>query len=285
MPSHHPHPRDGAFTARRQLAVFGAALIAATGCGGASHEPIRATATASKATEPAQGDARRDCLDADATARAIRFRTRDGLTLAGAVVGSGPIGAVLIHEYPRDLCGWVPYAGYLARRGIRTLAFDLRCFGESPCPDGRGHAITDVAAAMTELRRRGARRIALVGASMGGAIAIVAAARLHPASVVDLSGEANTTGLTPGIDADGSSAAHDVTAPALFAVARGDRYVTPADLRSIARRSRSATTRVIVLPPSAGHGWDLLSGTATEWSPLAARVAAFINHHGRDRKR
>ena len=144
---------------------------------------------------------------------------------------------------------------------------------------GRGRATADVAAAMAELRRHGARSVALVGASMGGAIAVVAAARLHPAAVVDLSGERDTTGLTPGIDADAGAAARGVTAPALFAVARGDRYVPVADMREVARRARSATKRVIVLPATAGHGWDMLFGTATTWSPLAATVAAFIRRN------
>jgi hypothetical protein len=36
---------------------------------------------------------------------------------------------------------------------------------------------------------------------------------------------------------------------------------------------------VIVLPAVAGHGWDLLFGVATRWSPLAATVAAFIRRH------
>jgi len=157
--------------------------------------------------------------------------------------------------------------------------FDLRCFGSSPCPEGRGHAVADVAAAVAELRRRGARRVALVGASMGGAIAVVAAAQLHPAAVVDLSGERNTTGLTPGIDANAGAAARRVTAPALFAVARGDRYVSVRDLRAVARRVRSTTRRLIVLSASDGHGWALLSGTTTEWSPPAATVAAFIRRH------
>jgi pimeloyl-ACP methyl ester carboxylesterase len=99
--------------------------------------------------------------------RAIRFRTSDGLSLSGAVVGSGAVGGVLIHEYPLDLCGWWPYAGYLSRHGVQALGFDVRCFGTSPCPGGP--RVTDVAAAVAELSRRGARRVTLVGASMGGA--------------------------------------------------------------------------------------------------------------------
>jgi len=269
---------------RRRLGLLAALVVAVSGCGGDSHPPARKRATPTATAAPA-GAARRPCNEPGVRAQAVRFRTSDGAMLWGAVVGSGPVGAVLIHEYPRDSCGWWPYAGYLSRHGVRALLFDLRCFGRSPCPSGgRGHATADVAAAMAELRRRGARRVALVGASMGGAIAVVAAAQLHPAAVVDLSGERNTTGLTPGIDADAAAAAHGVTAPVLFAVARGDRYVPVADMRTVARRVRSATRRVIVLPAVAGHGWDLVFGTGTKWSPLAATVAAFIRRHAGGRQ-
>ena len=233
---------------RTSVSILAAVLVAFAGCGGDSHP-------ASAVSAP-----RDRCGEAEVHAQPIRFRTSDGVALAGAVVGSGSAGAVLIHEYPLDYCGWLPYAGYLARHGVRALAFDLRCFGGSECPNGRGHATTDVAAAAAELRRRGARRVALVGASMGGAIAVVAAARLHPAAVVDLSGERDTTGLTAGIHADAATAAPGVTAPALLAVARGDRYVTVADMRAVARRLRSPTKRVIVLPAPAGHGWELTVG-------------------------
>jgi hypothetical protein len=34
-----------------------------------------------------------------------------------------------------------------------------------------------------------------------------------------------------------------------------------------------------VLPAAAGHGWDPVYGTTTEWSPLAATIAAFIRRH------
>jgi pimeloyl-ACP methyl ester carboxylesterase len=268
---------------RRRLALLAVVLVVVAGCGGDSHPTARkrATPTPTAATATTAGQ---QCGEADVGAQTIRFRTGDGVTLAGAVVGSGPVGAVLIHEYPLDYCGWVPYAGYLSRHGVRALLFDLRCFGRSACPNGRGHAIADVTAAMAELRRRGARRVALVGASMGGAIAVVAAARLHPAALVDLSGERDTAGLTPGIDAPAGAAAPGVTAPALFAVARGDRYIPVADMRAVARRARSATKRVIVLPAAAGHGWDMLFGTTTRWSPLAATVATFIRRHAAGRR-
>ena len=118
---------------------------------------------------------------------------------------------------------------------------------------------------------------------MGGAVAVVAAARLHPAAVVDLSGERSTRGLTAGIAADAGAAAGKVTAPALFAVAHDDRYISVADIRLIERRARSHTKELVVLPAAAGHGWNMLVGTTTEWSPLAVHVAAFIRRAGRPR--
>jgi pimeloyl-ACP methyl ester carboxylesterase len=104
----------------------------------------RAPAAPTTAAAPAS-TAGPDCGEG-VRSHAIRFRTSDGLDLSGAVVESGPIGAVLIHEYPLDLCGWWPYARYLSRHGVHTLLFDLRCFGSSPCSEGRGHGVTDVAA-------------------------------------------------------------------------------------------------------------------------------------------
>jgi pimeloyl-ACP methyl ester carboxylesterase len=269
---------------RRRVVVLLVVLVAAAaGCGGSSEPAASPRATATP-TSPAPVSAAtpsptRVCGEPAAGARVIHFRTRDGVSLAGAVLGGGPTGAVLIHEYPLDYCGWLPYARYLARRGVRVLLFDLRCFGQSACPHGRGHAIDDVAAATAELRRRGARSVALVGASMGGSIAVVAGARLHPAAVVDLSGERDTTALTQGINANAGAAAPDVTAPALFVVARRDQYTSVADMRAVARRARSTTKRLIVLPASAGHGWGMLLGLRADWSPLAATVAAFIRRH------
>jgi pimeloyl-ACP methyl ester carboxylesterase len=255
-----------------------AALVA--GCGGghkaaATRTPVP-TATAPAAATPAPLRTLFDrCGSPKTHAATFRFRTRDGAMLDGATVGSGRLGAVLIHEYPSDLCGWWPYADYLAHHGVRALLFDLRCFGDSACPGPYGDGIADVAAAMRALRQRGARRIWLVGASMGGVISVTAGARLHPAGIVDLSGEVSLAGLAP-VKGNALAAAPRLHVPALFVVARRDQYVTPAQMRDIARHAPSPRKRVIVLPLSFGHGWDMLLGNAGGWSPLAAQVVAFI---------
>src|SRR4051794_9186556 len=190
------------------------ALLVLAGCGsGRGAESGRTPVPTATAVDAAAAEA---CGEDGSTL--VHFETRDHVRLVGEVTGDGPVGAVLVHEYPLDHCGWMTYAGYLAAHGVASLAFDLRCFGQSGCPAGRGHAITDVQAAIAELKRRGAKTVAVVGASMGGAIAIVAGAELHPAAVVSLSGERDTTDLTPGVELNAGRAAPHITAPAWFAV-------------------------------------------------------------------
>src|SRR4051794_18013111 len=151
---------------RRQSPLVVALLVGLAGCGG-DDRPVGRTTATEATTTPARAPGR-DCGQG-VRSHAIRFATRDGLSLSGAVVGSGPVGAVLIHEYPLDLCGWWPYARYLARRGVHALLFDLRCFGRSGCGGGRGRPTTDVAAAMTPAPPRGGRRVALLRPPVGGA--------------------------------------------------------------------------------------------------------------------
>src|SRR6266540_928444 len=114
-----------------------------------------------------------------AAASLIHFRATDGTRLDGALVGSGRTGVVLLHQYPNNLCGFWPYAVYLAGKGLRVLDIDLRCFGESACPvNAKGSVMDDVAGAVAELRRRGASSVALVGASAGASTALIAGAKL-----------------------------------------------------------------------------------------------------------
>ena len=176
------------------LALAVVCLLLAAACGG---ERARGgTAAPPPATTAAM--VAKSCLEAAESARLFRFRTNDGATLVGLVLGSGRTGLVLGHQLGSDLCEWVPQARSFAGRGYRVMVFDFAGFGDSqPGPDGR--VDTDVAAAVAQLRRRGVDRVVLVGSSMGGTAVLSAATRIRPpvAGVVSLSGASGFGGWMP----------------------------------------------------------------------------------------
>src|SRR5436309_184498 len=94
----------------------------------------------------------------------------DGTRLYAIEAGSGATTVVLMHEYPADLCGWLPYAATLVHAGLRVLAFDFRDFGDSGRPAGKRASAygRDVRAAVARARTDGAKRVFLAGASFGG---------------------------------------------------------------------------------------------------------------------
>lgn len=73
---------------------------------------------------------------------------------------------------------WAPYARALSRRGYLTLAFDFRGYGHSQDPPrgASSRLAADVIAAGKKGRSLGAKRVVVVGASMGGTASILAAA-------------------------------------------------------------------------------------------------------------
>jgi pimeloyl-ACP methyl ester carboxylesterase len=166
----------------------------------------------------------------------VRFKAADGTPLDGVMAGSGTVGVVLAPEYASDLCGAWPFANYLAKRGFRAFAIDVRCFGRSACPQGdaAGRVVDDVAAAAAELRHRGVTKVALVGASMGGTAALIAATRKQPPidAVISLSGEANPSSLLH-LPLNARAAAEQLTVPAMFVVANLDQYTTVDETRAI----------------------------------------------------
>jgi pimeloyl-ACP methyl ester carboxylesterase len=184
------------------MALLVAACSGTTSSGSNGDPAVQATTTTEGTLQPLEQPSSR-CGPPDAKATLVRFQAADGTSLNGVLVGNGPAGVVLAHEYPDDLCGSWPFADYLAKKGLRAFAIDLRCFGRSACPQGdaRGRVVDDLAAAVAELRRRGATRVALVGASMGGAAVLIAATRVQPpvAAVVSLSAETDPTSLVGGI--------------------------------------------------------------------------------------
>jgi dienelactone hydrolase len=195
---------------------------------------------------------------------------------------------VLVHQYPSDLCGFWPVTTYLAKRGLRAFAIDLRCFGRSACPGGEAKGwVVDDLDAVAELRRRGVSRVALVGASMGGAAALIAGRRVKPpvAAVVSLSGEPEPTNLVGGIPLNAGAAVAQLAVGDMFVVATNDRYASVKETRTMYRAVKAGDKRLEVLPGDCdgGHGWQLLKNRATgeEFGPAAAKVTAFLIAHTR----
>jgi dienelactone hydrolase len=279
---HHRRPVRWFAAGLTVLALLVAACSESTGSNGDA--AAQATTTTAVALQPLEQPSTR-CGAPGTKATLIRFTAADGTSLNGVMVGSGPAGVVLVHEYPADLCGSWPFADYLAKQGmgLRAFAIDLRCFGRSACQEGdaRGRVIDDIAAAVAELRRRGVTKVTLVGASMGGAAVLIAGTRVQPpvAAVVSLSGETDPTSLVGGIPLNAGAAAGQLGVPTMFVVATNDSYVSVAETRAMyqAAKTRDKRLEVVSGPFDGRHGWQLLNNPADgQFTSVAARVAAFL---------
>jgi pimeloyl-ACP methyl ester carboxylesterase len=156
-------------------------LAAAVGCGGNGGDEAGPTTSTSGTTSTT---AAAPC-GAEGV-QAVTLTTPDGAELDAALVGEGEIGVVLGHQFRSDFCSWVPFAQQLAQRHRRALAVN---FVSTSLDD-------DMVAGARELLRRGAKRIILVGASMGGTAALVAATNIDVAGVAAVSAPREFSGRT-----------------------------------------------------------------------------------------
>jgi hypothetical protein len=195
----------------------------------------------------------------------------DGSVINTVWLGSGSTAAVLLHQTDTNgLCGMLFYASYLADHGIRSVAIDLCGYSQSFCqvsshenPVGQVKLITDT------LRADGARRITLVGASMGGSLAVAAASPTNADAVVDLSGPARFNSF------DIKANAPTVTMPILIAFGK----VTDADDLAAVRAQLPAmpTRRKQPVVLDEGHGVELLREIgSSKLSPLARKVLEWV---------
>jgi pimeloyl-ACP methyl ester carboxylesterase len=212
--------------------------------------------------------ARHPCVPKSAE---IRFRAADGTRLAGYRLGKGRKAVVLAHQSRGDACQWSSYAKRLARLGYLVIAFDFRGYGDSQTRGGRAafRLAADVAAATRAARARGAQKVFVVGASMGGTAVLAAAANIRPtvSGVVNLSGPAFFTSL------DALKLAPRLTVPALYVVGQFDSDFVP-DAQRLYDAAASADKAIHVLP-IAQHGVDLVRSDAR----ARALVEDFIRSH------
>lgn len=144
----------------------------------------------------------------------ITFKTADNVEIVGDWVTSPTTSGavVLLHMFPSARHSWAAVQAALARRGLASLAIDLRGHGESTRGPGgaqldfqkfkedeHASSIEDVRAAVEWIRGRGIERtrIAIAGASIGANLALefLASDPQTPAAVLLSPGE-NYHGVT-----------------------------------------------------------------------------------------
>jgi pimeloyl-ACP methyl ester carboxylesterase len=146
----------------------------------------------------------------------VTLATEDGGLIYADLYGNSERAVVLAHGGRFTKESWQPQAQTLAKAGFRVLAFDFRGFGKSHGP-GDSDMYTaplqlDVLAAVHYLRNDGAKTVAVVGGSFGGAAAA-------DASIVSNPGEIDRLIL---LAAKGNGLAQEIKAPLLIIVARRD---------------------------------------------------------------
>ena len=198
-----------------------------------------------------------------APGRLTTFEGDDGTVLSGAVIGSGRAAAVFVHQTGGGgMCGWLPYAAWAARHGVRAVLVDACGYGASACSD----AVRADPAAMLRIpvewaRSAGADRVTVVGASMGGWLVAVGGQEAGADAIVNLSGPRYWDGTT-----DVREVARSTTVPLLVSAADDDRGI---DVRALRQSVRvSPATRKRYLPAPSGHGWGMLTEYVEMGSPV-----------------
>jgi pimeloyl-ACP methyl ester carboxylesterase len=174
---------------------------------------------------------------------------------------------VLLHQIGRaGLCGWGPFATQAARQGLSSVALDMCGYGDSTCPleeDPTEQVKAAVDYARHQLR---ARRVVLVGASMGGSSTVIAAAR-----GADIDGWVDVSGPGEWDNVVLQDLAGRLPKPGMVVYARSDGA---AEYSSAKQLAASAGARFV--DGGSGHGYELMTDVDGKLLPGGRAVLAFV---------
>ena len=188
----------------------------------------------------------------------VSFATADGVTLSGHTYGdSGTTWVVLSNMGDNDPAPWQAFAPELTAKGYRVLTYSFRypLRTDEFTPAMAAGTVPDLQAAIAYARDQGARRIVLVGASLGGITAgkVAAAAEADALVVLSAGPDLSAYGLVvsgPELDA--------VRVPKLFIASADDTTVPLADTR--AYFEHAPEPKQFVSYPGSSHGVRILDG-------------------------
>ncbi|MCE1179111.1 MAG: alpha/beta hydrolase [Micrococcales bacterium] len=248
---------------RRVASIVAVLLIAACGGGGGDQAPSPSSASPSRTFTPLPTRSDKTVAERcaiEAPGDIVTFPgPAAGTELTGAVYGEGPRAAVFLHQTGRaGFCGWVPYAVWAARNGVRAILVDVCGYGRATCtPEVADDPVAMLTIPVQWARDNGATSVTVVGASMGGSLALGAGQAAGADAVVDISGPITWMGVP-----DAPEAAKATTVPLLAITSTQDTEPNASQLNEAITGSPSATKRFVQLPGST-HGWAILSGGVT----------------------
>lgn len=179
--------------------------------------------------------------------KTVSFPSEDGGVVFADVYGEGDRAVVLAHGGRFNKESWEKQAQTLATAGFRVLALDFRGYGPSKGP-GDSQPMNaplhlDVLAAVRYLRTNGAKKVFIVGGSMGGGAA-------GDASIASKAGEIDGVVF---LGASPNEPAEKLKCRSLFIVARDDANADGPRLPGIRAQFKKAPEpkELIVLDGSA----------------------------------
>lgn len=172
------------------------------------------------------------------------------LNLEARAWGDGDEYVILAHMRPADMSSWFDFARLLADEGYTAIAFNFRGYGESDGQEGDFGVAVDVRAAVQAALDDGARRVHIIGASMGGAGAVAASASDSIGATITLSAPDEFQGV------NAASLAQLVDNPMLLIAADEDASAAE-DAAAIASQAKGPTEVVIL--SGAQHGTNLFA--------------------------
>ncbi|KGN36326.1 alpha/beta hydrolase [Knoellia subterranea] len=254
--------------------------LSVSGCGSSADSPTGAAGTQASSPSAAKASTRpwpatvEERCKIPAQGEIAKVPATGG-TLSAGVLGKGTVGAVLLHQTSGSgFCGWATYGQWLGAKGVNVVMLDLCNYGQSTCDDALVKDWTaQVKAGVDFARGRGATSVTLVGASLGGVVAMGVGEEAGADAIVNLSGPSEWEGVPDAVDA-----ARATTVPLLVSAAEADDGIDAAELQAAVRASPSAHKAYVPMDGQA-HGWTGISdGMSVDpvFTPLATTVLGWI---------
>ncbi|PSL06174.1 pimeloyl-ACP methyl ester carboxylesterase [Haloactinopolyspora alba] len=216
------------------------------------------------------------CVPESLHDRVRTLTASDGTHLSALELGDGPDGVVLAHETGYNICSFIPMGIELASLGFHVMIPEFRSHGASELvevpenePVSRGMD-RDMAAAVAELRRLGAERMFMAGASCGGTVAAGAGADAQQlVGLMILSSPVECDSV------DAASAVERIRAPSLFVASTGDMQgAVEAEVRELYSASASPD-KELVIRDGENHGTDMMR-ESSDGADLESSLVQFI---------